>query len=190
MEFNSFANQLSPAIGAMALVITPYLFGFIFSSISTEITKPLRKGHYDAVTWVTDANDKRVGEGLKEWEKETIKLRMKELYKLQDKAFSELFFTIRVFVKEHSHGAGLLATRALDLTNFVESLIIPLPLFCLFVGIYNAAALKSYWAVAWIIVAVILFGLLIDRYLRLRSYWIKHVYRAFIAITARKEKSD
>ncbi|MFN8385035.1 MAG: hypothetical protein U0V48_13125 [Anaerolineales bacterium] len=186
---NSFANQFSPVIQTLTLIFIPYLLGFILNPFSTKLAEKIRNRYNEAIEWVTDPKHKYAGQGLKEWEKETIKEKMKDLYNLQDKRFSEIFFTIRAYVEENSKGANGLATRALDLTNFSESLLLPLPLSFMVTGFLYIFILKSWWAILFFILGSIVFSMCLNRYLALRSYWVKHVYRAFIAVTA-KERLD
>lgn len=188
-EFNTFTNQFSPVIQTLALIFIPYLLGFIFNPLSTTLAEKIRNRYNEAIEWVTDPKHKYASQGLKEWEKETIKAKMKDLYNLQDKRFSEIFFTIRAYVEENSKGANGLAIRALDLTNFSESLLISLPLFFVITGVHFIIILKSWWAILFFALGSIAFFAILNRYLALRSYWVKHVYRAFIAVTA-KERLD
>ncbi len=189
-DINTFLDSVNVAVTAVAFILIPYLVGFVFNPISNFAMEKIRNHYNEAIHWVTDSKHKWAGQGLKEWEKEAILGKMKELYNIQNKKFDELFFTIRAYIEENSRGAVSLATRALDLTNLAESVVIPLPLFFILISMYYAIVLKSLWFISWIIVAILIFGLILDRYLKLRSYWVKHVYRAFLATTAKKVKND
>jgi hypothetical protein len=185
-----FLDSLNVTITTIGFILLPYLTGFILNPISTIAMEKIRNRFNEAIHWVTDPKHKWAGQGLKEWERNAIQVKMQELFNVRDKKPDELFFTIRAYIEEHSQGASSLATRALDLTNLAESIVIPLPSFFLIIGTYYLV-LKSFWAAFWFIIAAILiFALVLDRYLKLRSYWVKHVYRAFLATTAKKVKTD
>ena len=147
----------------------------------------VRNRYNEAIHWVTDSKHKWANQGLKEWEKEAIQSKVKEIYKIQNKNFDEIFFTIRAYVEEHSKGANSLAIRALDLTNFAESIVIPLPLLFIFPGVFLLSLKSIIWGVLFIAIGISVFFLVLDRYLKLRSYWVKHVYRAFLATTAKRD---
>lgn len=181
MNINLLLNDVNAIIVTVGLIVIPYLLGFILNPLGTKLMEKIRNRDNEAIRWVTDPDHRLAGQGLKEWEKEKIKAKIKTIYKIQNKSFEELFFTIRAYVEEHGKGANLLATRALDLTNFAESLVIPLPLFFSILGIWLAAK-NCLWIVLFFGLGILVFLFLRRRYLDLRSYWVKHVYRAFIAI--------
>lgn len=180
-DLNTLLNEVNAVVITIGLIVIPYLLGFMLNPLGTKLMEKIRNRDNEAIRWVTDPTHRLAGQGLKEWEKEKIKEKIKVIYKIQNKSFEELFFTIRAYVEEHGKGANLLATRALDLTNFAESLIIPLPLFFTFIGIWLVAS-HWLWTILFFGIGISVFGFLRRRYLDLRSYWVKHVYRAFIAI--------
>jgi hypothetical protein len=187
-DINAFLDSTNVAVTAVAIILIPYLVGFVFNPIGDFIMAKVRSRYNEALHWVTDSTHKWACQGLKNWENEAIQVKMKELFKLQDKNYDELFFTIRAYIEENSLGAASLASRALDLTNMAESIVIPFPLFFILISIYCGVVLKSFWAIFWIFIAALIFILLLDRYLKLRSYWAKHVYRAFLVTIAKKSK--
>ncbi len=180
-DINTLLNDVNAVVMAVGLIVIPYLLGFILNPLGTKLMEKIRNRDNEAIRWVTDPTHRLASQGLKEWEKEKIKERIKAIYKTQNKSFEELFFTIRAYVEEHGKGANLLATRALDLTNFAESLVIPLPLFFAILAIWLASN-NWLWTVLFLGIGILVFSFLRRRYLDLRSYWVKHVYRAFIAI--------
>ncbi len=180
-KINSFLNDANSILTATGLIIIPYILGFILNPLGTKLMEQIRNRDNEAVRWVTDPAHRLAGQGLKEWEREKIMAKVKAIYKIQNKTFEELFFTIRAYVEEYGKGASLLATRALDLANFAESLVIPLPLLFIVIGFWFAT-MKSVWAILFIGIGIAIFYFLRRRYLDLRSYWVKHVYRAFITI--------
>lgn len=180
-EINNLMNEVNAIVTAVGLIVIPYLLGFILNPLGTKLMEKIRNRDNEAIRWVTDPTHRLAGQGLKEWEKEKINEKIKTIYKIQNKSFEELFFAIRAYVEEHGKGANILAIRALDLTNFAESLVLPLPLFFAILGIWLAIS-NWLWAVLFFGTGILVFIFLRRRYLDLRSYWVKHVYRAFIAI--------
>lgn len=180
-SINSFLNDINFVVSTIGLIIIPYVLGFILNPLGNDVMASIRKNDNEAVKWVTDPTHRLASQGLKDWEQEKILGKIKTLYKTQNKPFEDLFWTIRAYVEEHGKGANLLANRSLDLANFAESLVVPLPVFFILMTIWYTIA-KSLWAFLFLGIGIASFYFLRRRYLDLRSYWVKHVYRAFIAI--------
>ncbi|MEP0805679.1 MAG: hypothetical protein HRF47_09330 [Chloroflexota bacterium] len=180
-NINTSLNEANTILATFGVVVVPYLLGFILNPLGTKLMEKIRNKDNEAIRWVTDPNHRFASQGLKEWEKEKIREKFQKIYNIQDRSFEEMFFTIRTYVEEHGKGANFLASRALDLANFAESLAIPVPLLFVILGIWFAVS-SFLWLLASLVLAKIVFWLLLRRYLDLRSYWVKHVYRAFITI--------
>lgn len=108
------------------------------------------------------------------------------------------FFYIRAYVMDKGGTAAEYAQRTEDLMNFTESLLIPVPLFFALVTlnliyVFANAVLSStipLWLIALALlmaffVYIAVFKTVAERHLRFREYWVKHVYRAFLAQDAR-----
>lgn len=173
----------------LALVI-PYLIGFALSPISTKIGECIRNRTPDPISQVVDEQG-NFPQGLKAGEISLIKYYIKKHFLChlkesgKDIVPKDWFFQIRALVAQDNSGASLLATRALDLTNLSESLILPLPLSILLMG----ACFFTHGICSCLtsILAFFICGLLILRYIDLRSYWVKHIYRAFIAMCIQQD---
>ena len=120
------------------------------------------------------------------------------------KSFHLYFYPVRAYVLEYGGKSATLIDRARDLANFTESLLLPAPLSVLGFGLFVFSRITiQYWGSLFGVFIIIksavlllplslgsamgLHYLLVKRYFQLEEYWVKHVYRAFLAITRKKK---
>ncbi len=187
-------------LGILTLVF-PYTVGFVLSDIGGFITGVLYKWFGNPYKWVADHKDKR-------FDKRHLSLPViKKIASLSNNIFGfdvdkfiekpELyFFQIRAYITNKDAPASNLAARSIDLANFAESLLIPFPLtasltiYHLIPSIIssitgqqiNEGFLLTIKIIASIAAFIFSFLLIVNRHLRLKEYWVKHVYRAFVVL--------
>ncbi len=188
-NLSNFSNAGNFILVSLLIVIIPYLFGFVLTPFSDKIGELIRKRKPDPVKWVVEDPEKYPA-GLKTGEIALIKRYIRKYFHDNDAAPDIWFFQIRALVARDNSGASLLANRALDLTNFSESLVLPLPLLLLIIGVRLLILGIFLWGFLSILLAFGVYILLAKRHIDLRSYWVKHVYRAFIAICTQPENSN
>lgn len=171
--------QTIPTVESIVLIVViPYVVGFILSPFGNCITKLIRKIFNDPVNWVLPLKSYKTGghEGKRlaeVWKTELISKIKKALLGEKDIKYSP-FFWVRTYVELFSPENGRkLANRALTLANLTESLILPSSLLSFLI-------LKQIelWGVG-LLLSILIFSILCYRYLQLREYWVKHVYRVF-----------
>jgi hypothetical protein len=168
-------------VGALAIVV-PYAVGFALNPLGDLLTDVLHMMFGDPTKWVTDYSQNRykghripkpLGERINQLASQTFngKLENEGLW----------FYYLRTFVEQEGGAASELAMRALDLANLTESLLLPMPLLVALsvvkmIGNLNIALPLSN------AIFVLIFTLLAIRYMKLREYWVKHIYRAFLVL--------
>lgn len=200
-QLQGITDKLSPLVLALALLIFPYVIGFTLSPVNVLITRLLRFVFGDPKKWVVDHQMKskwqeflHKGKRLSRTNIRLVTQHLKKIYgeerEISEANIAKWFFQIRAIVINQKGEAGALAIRAQDLANFTESILLPVPL--LFIILFEKF-LQTNPAFAWVClgIGVVLFVMLSYRYLNLRRFWVKHTYRAFLALmTTNKEKSD
>jgi hypothetical protein len=200
-QLQAITDKLSTLVLALALLIFPYVIGFIFTPINGLFTKLLRFVFGDPKKWVVDHHIKskwqkflHEGKRLSRTNIRLVTQRLKEIYgdekEISEAKIAKWFFQIRAIVINQKGEAGALAIRAQDLANFTESILLPVPL--LFIILFGKF-LQINPAFAWLCLGIglVLFGTLSKRYLDMRTFWVKHTYRAFLALLATdKQKLD
>lgn len=184
-------DKVSPLVMGIILLIFPYIIGFILTPVNTLVTKLLRRIFGDPKNWAVDYQTKsgwrlRLHKG-KRLSKTNIRLVIKRLKKIygEEKEINEThlanwFFQVRAIVINQKGEASALVIRAQDLANFTESILIPAPLM-LWILFSNYIVIKPEFAWICLGIGLLFFVILSYRYLHLRTYWIKHTYRAFLA---------
>jgi len=171
--------------------IFPYVIGFAMTPVSTIFTWLLRLVFGDPKKWVVDyqSNSKwflwlHKGRRLSKTNIRLVTQRLKLIYgnekEISDEKISKWFFQIRAIVLNRKGEAGVLASRAQDLANFTESILLPVPL-TLWILFSKYIYINPVFAWTCLGIGLLFFVLLSCRYLHLRTYWIKHTYRAFLA---------
>ena len=200
-HLQAITDKLSPLVLALALLIFPYVIGFTLTPVNALITRFLRFVFGDSKKWVVDYQEKskwqlflHKGRRLSRTNIRLATQRLKKIYgdekEISEAKIAKWFFQIRAIVINQKGKAGALAIRAQDLANFTESILLPVPL--LFIILFGKF-LQTNLAFAWICLGIGLglFGMLGKRYLDMRTYWVKHTYRAFLALLAAdKQKLD
>lgn len=190
-QLQKITDKVSPLVMGIILLIFPYVIGFILTPVNTLVTKLLRRIFGDPKNWVVDYQTNsewriRLHKG-KRLSRTNIRLVIKRLKKIygEEKEINETkianwFFQIRAIVINQKGEAGALAIRAQDLANFAESILLPVPLMLWILFSRNVVINPVF---AWICLGIglLFFVILSYRYLHLRTYWIKHTYRAFLA---------
>ncbi len=190
-QLQKITDKISPVIMGLILLIFPYVIGFILTPLNTIVTKLLRRIFGDPKNWVVDYQTKsgwriRLHKG-KRLSKTNICLiikRLKKIYgeekEINETNFANWFFQVRAIVINQKGEAGALAIRAQDLVNFTESILLSVPLM-LWILFLKYIVIKPEFAWICLGIGLLFFVILSYRYLRLRTYWIKHTYRAFLA---------
>lgn len=177
------------------------MIGFMLTPINGLFIKLLRIAFGDPKKWVVDYQEKskwqlflHKGGRLSRTNIRLVTERLKKIYgdekEISETKIAKWFFQIRAIVINQKGEAGVLAVRAQDLANFTESILLPVPL--LFIILFGKF-LQINLAFAWVCLGVglALFGMLCKRYLDIRTFWVKHTYRAFLALLAAdKQKHD
>jgi len=96
------------------------------------------------------------------------------------------FYPIRAYVLEYGGASARLVDRARDLANFTESLLLPLPVMIIGLSFFLFWG-KWLWLALCIFIAMGVHLVLVYRYFELEKYWVKHVYRTFLAITSKSD---
>lgn len=185
-ELSNFTNAANFVLAGILILLIPYLLGFALTPFSDWLGKQIRKCKPDPVKWVVE-DPTKYPEGLKAGEIALLKKYAKKYFHDENAAPEIWFFQIRALVARDNSGASLLASRALDLTNLSESLVLPLPLLFFIIGIRLLFIGVCLWGMVSIFLAIGAFFLLSIRHIDLRSYWVKHVYRAFVAMSIQPE---
>jgi hypothetical protein len=188
-ELSNFSNAANLVLASVLILLIPYLIGFVLTPLSDKIGEQIRRRKPDPVKWVVE-DPVKFPAGLKAGEIVLIKQYIRKYFHDKDAAPDNWFFQIRALVARDNSGASLLANRALDLTNFSESLVLPLPLLLLIIGVRLMILGGYLWGIVSLLLAIGVYILLSKRHINLRSYWVKHVYRAFIAICTQPEISN
>lgn len=193
-QLQKITDKISPLVMGLILLIFPYVIGFILTPANTLLTKLLRLIFGDPKKWTVDYQTKsgwRVhlhkGKRLSRTNIRLVTQRLKEIYgdekEISEAKIAKWLFQIRAIVINQKGEAVALAIRAQDLTNFTESILLPVPLlFTILFGKF----LQTSPAFAWVCLGIglLLFGMLSKRYLDMRTFWVKHTYRAFLALLA------
>jgi hypothetical protein len=175
----------------LALLVFPYLIGFVATPINMGITKLIRSIFGDPQKWITDYEEKskwklylHKGKRLSRTNIRLIIQKLKKIYgdekEINGPNISKWFFQIRAIVINQKGEAGALAIRAQDLSNFTESILLPFPLLLLVLG-WKTIDISHSHSIILLGLGGLSFVFLTYRYLHLRTYWVKHVYRAFLA---------
>lgn len=190
-QLQKVTDKLSPLVMGLSLLIFPYVVGFILTPVSTLITRLLRFTFGDPKKWVVDYQSKsgwqlsiHKGKRLSRTNIRLITQRLRKIFgeekEINETKIANWFFQVRAIVINEKSEAGALAIRAQDLANFTESILLPVPmmlwiLFAKYVTVYPVFGRIYFGA------GLLFFGMLSYRYLHLRTYWVKHTYRAFLA---------
>jgi hypothetical protein len=191
-------EPLDPILTGILLFLVPYIVGFLLSP-SGEWVKKLWQGanrsrYPDPMRWVIDHSEKKLkGKRIPKDEATRIRDLMAATFPGQYKRDIHLwFFPVRAFVLEKGGRAAELSVRVRDLMNFTESLLLPLPLFIFLMAVYviSVQPIQETFnlgvclicLVATLASSFIVHLYLVKRYFKLEIYWVKHVYRAFLAI--------
>ena len=188
-DLSNIANAAYFVLASALVILIPYLIGFVLTPLSDKVGELVRKGKPDPVKWTVEDPEKYKS-GLKAGEIALIKRYIRKYFHDKDAAPDTWFFQIRALVARDNSGATLLANRAMDLTNFSESLILPLPLLFFTIGVRLMISGGCIWGIIAFSLAIGVYFLLSKRYIDLRSYWVKHVYRAFIAMCTYPKNSN
>ena len=193
-QLQEITDKLSPLVLALALLIFPYVIGFMLIPINGLITKLLRLIFGDPKKWVVDYQERfkwqlfpHKGRRLSRTNIRLVTQRLKKIYgdekEISEAKIAKWFFQIRAIVINQKSESGTLAIRAQDLANFSESILLPVPL--LFIILFGKF-LQINPGFAWVCLGIglVLFGILSQRYLDMRTFWIKHTYRSFLALMA------
>ena len=172
-------QKIPTVISIILVVAIPYVVGFVLSPCGNCVTKWIREIFDDPVDWVLVLGDepawdnKHKGKRLAGVWRKSLYDKIKELVG-KDIKYSP-FFWVRTYVETFSPDNGRkLADRALILANLTESLILPSSLLSfLILEQIGLPCIVSF------LISVLIFSLLCYRYLQLREYWAKHVYRVF-----------
>jgi hypothetical protein len=185
----STTDLINPIILAILAVSLPYIVGFTLNPMGSLLSLALRRIFGDAKDWITDyGSHKHKGKRLRQSLIKAIVQHAQEAFgeeSILEKNLNNWFFDIRAYVTNVGGSASDLATRALDLANLAESLLLPVPLFFVVLGTKLVGQAPWMAVLIWI-AALVSIGLLIERYLKLREYWAKHIYRAFLVISVHK----
>jgi hypothetical protein len=164
------------------LAIIPFMAGFVLSPLGYIVTTFLKKIFGDPVDWALVLKKEKYSESERTFRKrisEPSRSRILEkVSSLQNgEANYSPFFLVRNYVVENAgKNTFTLVNRPLDLANLAESLIIPIPLLSFLVGKAFSSQVLS------IALAILFFVILSYRYFKLRGYWVKHNYRAFLIL--------
>ena len=191
-KFQGLTDKMGAVLTGILFIVIPYLVGFVFTPISMAVTKMLRALFGDPKEWIVDYSEKGKryeGKRLAQTKIRLIIAKMKEVFgddeKINEKNLRNWFFTLRDYIINGQGDVASLAIRTQDLFNFTESIILPLPAFVITIGIKLCANSMAFgWALG--LLGLIFFGLLSYRYLKLRFYWVKHVYNSFLVVTSAK----
>jgi hypothetical protein len=133
-EFRRQIDSLGPVVGAVLAVILPYITGFTLSPVCNLATYLLRRIWGDPVQWVTDFSE---GGTRKHKTRRLVKPALAQIIKhgadtfdtdVKDMNAALWFSPIRAYTIEKGGAASDHATRAYDLMNLTESLLLPIPL--------------------------------------------------------------
>jgi hypothetical protein len=208
LRLGSSGTFVDELVGGMLIIIVPYVIGFTLLPAGECVRKwwqgKDRKWRPDPREGLLNQNrDPNINGKNKDSYFDGKRLEKKETARilcLSEKFFGYTiekqrhlyFYPIRAYIEENGGAAAGLATRARDLTNFMESLLLPVPLLIFTMGIHiTVVSMSNYRALPFLsfsISVVIFFGILaywihrmlVDRYFQLEMYWVKHVYRAFL----------
>lgn len=195
-KFQGVTDKMGAVLTGILLIVIPYLVGFVFTPVSMAVTKLLRALFGDPKEWMVDYSEKGKryeGKRLAQTKIRLIVQRMKKVFgdekTINKDNLANWFFTLRDYVINSKGEAASFAIRAQDLFNFTESILLPLPLILLTVGIKMLCTQN--W-VGWLLMALgILFLCTLSyRYKQLRFYWVKHVYNTFLVVTGNKPTSE
>ena len=186
----SNTNLIDDILFGIILIIFPFLIGFILNPIGEVVTEWVRKKGGDAIKWVTNTDHKLNEFGLSTDELSQVNTVVAEMFDIKNKPLSEWFYQIRAYIMQKGGGAVELSIRALDLTNFCESILVPVPLFFLIVSVKLLIIRSYFYMIASLMLGIGAFWFISRRYLYLRGYWVKHVYRAFLAIEVDKRNVE
>jgi len=183
-------NAPGVAVIGILIVVLPYLLGFIMTPIGNWITKKCRPEYQKLALELGTGKSK--SKPLPKTMVNAIEKKAEILFgPLHDKSL--YFYWIRAYVWQIGGPAVDLAMRAQALSNLTESLLISVPmtglLFTLWLFINYFGCSIWYAAMTGLLLVIILYKLLWNRYLTLREYFVKHVYRAFLVIEAIRNQS-
>jgi len=198
-EFKKQINSLGPLASGVLIVVLPYVTGFTLNPFCNCVSRRLCRIKRDPMNWVTDygeeSSKRPAGKRLvKPAVREVSKLASETFdYKISDENQHLWFFQVRAYVINKGGAASDLATRACDLMNFAESLLLPVPLLSAILiwgGLTQLSASVFTKVLLLIAGLVVSFIALAKRYLRLREYWVKHTYRAFLVMKAHEQQNE
>ncbi|TAK11977.1 MAG: hypothetical protein EPO32_10260 [Anaerolineae bacterium] len=185
-SWNIVFVQVSGVIWLLFLALIPYLVGFVMNPLGEMLTEFLRKRGNDAVKWSTEPSEPLNKLGLSVDEVEIIQKQATKIFGMKKLPSSENFNHIRAFVANHGGGGYDLSVRTLDLVNFAEAMLPPVPILFLILGT-RLLQTSGIAGSGLLLLAVYITWALRRRYLYLRGYWVMHVHRAFIAIAAERQ---
>lgn len=195
-KFQGVTDKMGAVLTGILFIVIPYLVGFVFTPVSMAATKVLRSRFGDPKDWVVDYSvngERHKGRRLAQTKIRLIVQRMKKVFgdekTINKDNLANWFFTLRDYVINSKGEAASFAIRAQDLFNFTESILLPLPLLLFTSGIKMICSPNR---IGWLLLAFGIFFLcmLSYRYLRLRFYWVKHVYNTFLVVTGNKPTSE
>ena len=183
--FKTATDSVGILVTGILAVIIPYVSGFIMNPLGSFMSRLVRRLFGDPVNWITDySTNKHKGERLPKSLIKAIVEQAPQGYSITEKNIHRRFFQIRADVVNKGGVLSELASRAQDLATFTESLLIPVPLLS---GLLVARLAEPFdlasLALA-IAIAIATLYLLVLRYLKMRHYWVKHIYRAFLVLKA------
>jgi hypothetical protein len=187
LQIGNMNTPFGLIVFGVLIVLLPYLFGFITEPLGNFITRKLRlKFEEEVINY--DKGSKMKGNRLAKPMRDNIIKRAIILFETPKNTPIHLYFPwIKAYVWHKGGGAFELANRAQTMSNLAESLLMPLTLFGFVFPLHVTIALfhGNWWT--GVIIGLILaglFGILTwRRYLELREYYVKHVYRAFLILT-------
>jgi hypothetical protein len=188
LQIGNMNTPIGLIVFGVLIVLLPYLFGFITEPLDNFITRKFcPKFEEEVIKYNKESKWK--GHRLAKPMSENIIKRAKILFETPEEQTSkDLFFPwIKAYVWQKGGGAVELADRAQSMSNLAEGLLVPLALFGFVFPLYVTIDLfYGNWCIGVLIglVLAVLFGVLTwRRYLELKEYYVKHVYRAFLILT-------
>jgi hypothetical protein len=163
---------------SICIIIFPYSTGFAFFEIGSFLSKRF----YD--------KNKSYSPGeLNKATQQLCRSYAKKLFEIDPQDFQgtpeQYFYQIRNYVANVGGVAYAHADRDLDLANFAESLLVPLPLLIFL--LFDITNFHCIFPCALSIIAFVLIG---RGRLILRKYWIDNIYRTFAVLAAREQNGN
>lgn len=189
-------NEISATIitGILVLII-PHAIGFVMNRLCSRVTRWWRDRKGDPRLWVADYSTKMGNQHRGERLPKSAITRIFDVapqvlgYDQRGLAKNShlLFYQLRAYVVAQESMHKDLAIRAYDLMNLAESLVLPFPLFVIFMIALSLEIVGTNQVFLWIVsisLGMIALRLLLSRYYALRTSYVKHIYRAFLNLTA------